>query len=253
MNNIRGISLDKKFEVSSDEASINRLSAAMLFPNGTDEQTEYLRQLARPRPGSSEKSAASSISSILGKHIARRANSGIVAGSCLMYFRFLQQSEIETKAGNSLEASQRAVLHLCKKHNLGRPRESDENPSGAYRVVTIPSARAAWKDYQQVSHLWAAYIHLALDGNPTCIGPKDHVLENVDISVMLFLARQYERFVGDFFNGEKVGKSVRKIFSPFRVRYFDWNEDDVLKVDIPEVEHISSWATGASKDYVPDL
>lgn len=253
MNNIRGIDLEKKLEVSSDVASIDRLSAAMLFPNNTVEQTEYLLELARPRSKSSGKSAASLISSNFYNYVADRASSGVIAGSCLMYFRFLQLSEIKTKAGNSLEASQRVALHLCKKHNLNRQRESDENSNSAYPVVTIPGARAAWKDYQRVSHLWAAYIHLAQDGNPTCIGPKDHVLDCVDVSVMLFLARQYERFVGDFFNGEKVGKSLREKFSPFRVRYFDWNRDDVLKVDIPKVEHISGWATEASKDYVPDL
>lgn len=117
MQTIHQVDLDESLEVGRDEASIDRLSAAMIFPSAPNDQIEYFRDMALP-------GYSSNYSTFSGR-IVDGVNNGVVAGACLLYFRFLQNADIKTKAGNQLEASQRAVFHLCKEFNLGRDRKAD--------------------------------------------------------------------------------------------------------------------------------
>ena len=109
-----------------------------------------------------------------------------------------------------------------------------------------------WGKYKHVAHLWAAYIHLK--GLPISVktDPFEHAIQEIDLSTMLFLARQYERFVVEFFNGEKVGRVPRETIKPFRARFHDWNLDDVFQVEIPlPKDLIDSFKSNGSR-YYPD-
>jgi hypothetical protein len=250
MQRIRTVDLDKVLKVGPDNASSDLLSAAMIFPANENFQSEYLEKLMLT---GSFYPSPKSVNSSFHEKIVEGINNGIVAGSSLMYFRFLLNTEIKTKAGNPLKSSRRSVSYLCKEYNLGRDRKSEINNNQGYPKVTDPSAEKIWKDYQRVSHLWAAYIHIALDGNPTLVLPNDHFLTSIDISVLLFLARQYERVLENLtLNEMKDGKSVPGKVKPFRARYWDWNSDDVFVMDIPEINHIREWATGAASGYKAD-
>ena len=250
MQRIRTVDMDKVLNVGPDEASIDRLSAAMLFPNDINSQLEYFEKL---KSTDSLYPNSKSVNSTFHAKIVEGLNDGIVAGSCLIYFRFLQNSNIKTKAGNRLKASRRVVSYLCKEYNLGRERKSEDNNNQGYPKVTDPRAEVIWKNYQRVSHLWAAYIHIVLDGNPTLVLPSDHVLCGIDFSVLLFLARQYERFLANLTLDEKKGKKlVQGRIDPFRARYFDWNQDDVFAMDIPEINHIQKWVNETVSGYEAD-
>lgn len=245
----RSVEMDKVLRVNPEDESTDLLTAAMLFPDNKNAQLEYFEKLVLT--GSCYPSPES-VKSEFYKKIVEGINNGIVAGSCLMYFSLLLNTHIETKARNRLNVSKRVVSYLCKEHNLGRDRKSITNKQG-YPIVTEPRTEKIWKDYQRVSHLWAAYIHIALDGNPTLILPQDHVFDSVDISVLLFLARQYERIFDKLTLDEKKGaNSVPVKVKPFCARYFDWNSDDVLAMDVPEIDHIRIWATEAACGYEAD-
>ena len=247
----RPVDLNKLLEVGRDELSTDRLCAAMIFPNDADSQVQYFREQALPSISPAKETSASVDGSSFSGRIVEATNNGVLAGTCLMYFHLLRQTDIKTKAGNDLEVSQRVVFYLCQKYNLGRTRKADEDRSNGYPTITIPHARENWKRYQRVSHLWAAYVYLK--GLPVRPRPTDHVFECIDLSVLLFIARQYERFVTEFFDGQKVGLVPREEISPFRARYYDWNQDDVCALEILEPRYVSNWVAEAAKGYVADF
>jgi len=241
---IRGVDLNKPLRVDTDD-SIEQLTAAMLFPDEGEAkhcQLLYFREQLTSQPFE-DKEYPEDVSSFA-KEIRTARTNGVLAGFCLMYFHALHTMEYTTAAGNRAEASQRVVQHICKEHNLGRT----ERGKAEYPTVTEPSTRKIWKRYQRVSHLWAAYIHLR--GAPTTSQIASHPLEDMDISVMLFLARQYERFMVKFFNGTTSGRTDRKLITPFQARYCDWNSDDPLEVVIPQPNFLVEIVRENTKNYV---
>lgn len=245
------VNLNAKLRVGPDERSLDRLCAAMLFPTDSVKQIQYFRSIEFNGPiGSTD-----GVTPVFAEPILEGINNGVLAGTCLMYFDFLRrehQEPIKTKANNDLEASQRVVFYLCQKYNLGRGKKTDrDKDSFKYPEITIPHARDVWKRYQRVSHLWAAYI--ILKGLPVHPHPADEVLQDIDLSVLMVLARQYERFIVEYFDGQKFGKVLREQIEPFRARYFDWNSDDVLAFEIPIPKNITMWLSDAAKGYVADF
>ena len=257
--NQRPIDLNCTLKVGPDEPSVNRLCAAMVFPDDPESQTRYLQEMALPDYLFQAGRGTPIKRPYFADPVVEGTNNGVLAGLCLMYFHLLSGTGIKTNTGKTLEVSQRIVLYLCQTYNMGREdkSKSDEETYGKYPTVSPPQARKNWKRYQRVAHLWAAYV--TLKRLPIRPVPTEHVLAAVDISVFLFLARQYERFVTEFFDGKKSepteggAKAVpREKIVPLQVRYCDWNFDDVLQVEIPKLDQVSDWVFETVKSYIPE-
>jgi hypothetical protein len=243
---IRGVDLNKPLRVDTDD-SIEQLTAAMLFPDegrAKHCQLLYFREQLTSQPFE-DNEYPEDVSSFA-KEIKTARTNGVLAGFCLMYFHALENSHYETAAGNRAEPSQRVVFYLCSEHDLGREKWS-KGDKRDYNTITDKFAKKIWKRYQRVSHLWASYIHLT---TVTKSKLHRHPLEGIDISVMLLLARQYERFITEFFDGEKSIRAEKELITPFKVRYHDWNSDDPLKLTIPKFEFVDDFVRENVPNYV---
>jgi hypothetical protein len=235
MHKFQPINLDSKLVVDSQDVStIDRLSAAMLFPEDHDMQAEYVRQFSLPVMTAQQQTQRGIA---ISEEILKGAFNGVIAGNCLTYFHLLQTTEVMTLAGRPLLPSKNAVFYICEKDNFGRGTAPMDRQALEAPTVNTQKSKAAWKSHKKVSHLWAAYTHLK--GRNDLPKPGEHIFEDVDVSVLLFLARQYERFIAQYFVGGKTKQMEIESLSAFRVRYFDWCKDDVLHVDIPKLNGLN--------------
>lgn len=244
------VDLSQKLIVGRDEVSIERLCAVMLFPDEPTDQRQYLFELDNPLGSSLHSQDEKPVAPNFAERILQGVCNGVLAGCSLMYFRCLSENAITSKARNRLDASQRSVSYLCKEFNLGRTDRVNGGDDSCYPTVSTKLAREVWKSYQSVAHLWAAYVHLRGMTVEARLG--SHLLEDIDLSVLLFLARQYERFVVSFFDGEKSGRITRETVFPLRARYHDWSCDDVFAVDIPQPKGLKEFVEKKGAEYYPD-
>ena len=250
--NLKPVTLDKDMIFGRDcndtcyNKSLERLSAVMLFPDNQELQIEYFQEnefLASTIRNAQNKTKRFSEQIITG------INNGVLAGTCLMYFRKLNLKEVTTKTRRIGQASINTMSHIANHYNLGRKERTSGNHNG-YPTVTDQHAKKIWRSHQAVSHLWAAYIHLK--GLPIEPDPNDSdvdILDDIPVSVFLLIARQYERFMNDFFNGTKEGNMTRELIRPLRVRYHDWNNEDPLEFDIKQPNYIVEEVVEAMKSY----
>jgi hypothetical protein len=245
----RSVNLSNILKVGGDKSGTSyiNLSAAMLFPTKPGLQLEYMREIAmpsiRPHKGITINPPPFSNS------IVESFNNGVLAGTYLMFFLTLAMREIRTGKGQKANPSRNVVLHICSEYNLGRPGRAGGSHSD-YPTIIDKITRANWDAYKSVSHIWAAYIHLR--ELPIKPDPFSDVLEDIPISVLLLLARQYERFIVQYFDGEFDGKIERECITPFQVRYHDWNTDDPLPIKLEIPEYIVDIVTDAAKSYTAD-
>lgn len=132
--------------------------------------------------------------------ITNRTTEGVLAGSMLLYIHTLNSNTFKTASGRIAKGSENIAAYISEKHNLGRLRKSRGRQGTDYEK-TYPTineilAKKAWKKFQPVCHLWAAYIHI--------IGFKSDLstvslTDEVDWKSVLILAKQYEAVAAKFF------------------------------------------------------